>query len=98
MIVKDKTNIKVEITKQTLGLSGDVYIDDAHHIESLESHRELLSSYHFPSEATTIEEAEAERADFEAEMERRREQAAQELTLNDALDMLAELGVDTDDR
>ena len=74
MIIKDGTDLRIEQMKQTLGLSGDVYIDDAHHIASLESHRFLLASYDYQSNATTIEEAELERAAFEEEKERRRKQ------------------------
>ena len=72
MIIRDGTDPKIEEIKETLGISGDVYIDDANHIESLYSHIRLLTEYNYPSTATTIEEAELERLDFEAEMERRR--------------------------
>lgn len=72
MIIRDGTNPRVEKIKETLGISGDVYIDDANHIESLYSHIWLLNENNYPSMATTIEEAELERLDFEAEMERRR--------------------------
>lgn len=99
MIIKDKTDEKVERIKAALELSGDVYIDGRNHIESLDSHKKLLASYGCHSEATTAEEAEAEREAFEAERERRRnEQSASELTVADTLNMLRELGVDTDDQ
>lgn len=98
MIIKDGTDSRIEQMKQTLGLSGDVYIDGAHHIASLESHRQLLASYDYLSIATTIEEAEIERAAFEAELERRRRELPEtDLTLDDTLAMLRELGVNTDD-
>lgn len=98
MIIKDGTNPKIEKEKERLGLTGDVYIDDAHHIESLYSHVRLLSENKYPSTAATIEEAEVERYAFEEEMERRRrEQPEPELTLDDALEMLRELGVNVDD-
>ena len=94
MIIRDGTNPKVERQKEILGLTGDVYIDDANHIESLHSHQRLLTSYGYPTTATTIEEAEAERPAFEAELERRR----REPSLEDALEMLKELGVSIDDQ
>lgn len=72
MIIRDGTNPKIEEIKETLGISGDVYIDDANHIESLYSHIRLLTENNYPSTATTIEEAEVERYAFEEEMERRR--------------------------
>ena len=98
MIIKDGTNPKIEKVKERLGLTGDVYIDDAHHIESLYSHVRLLSENKYPSTAATIEEAEVERYAFEEEMERRRrEQPEPELTLDDTLEMLRELGVNVDD-
>ena len=98
MIIRDGTNPKIEEIKETLGISGDVYIDDANHIESLYSHKRLLTENKYPSTATTIEEAEVERYAFEEEMERRRrEQPEPELTLDDALEMLRELGVNVDD-
>ncbi len=98
MIIRDGTNPKIEEIKETLGISGDVYIDDANHIESLYSHKRLLTENKYPSTAATIEEAEVERYAFEEEMERRRrEQPEPELTLDDALEMLRELGVNVDD-
>lgn len=98
MIIRDGTNPKIEAIKETYGISGDVYIDDANHIESLYSHIRLLTENNYPSTATTIEEAEVERYAFEEEMERRRrEQPEPELTLDDALEMLRELGVNVDD-
>lgn len=98
MIIRDGTNPKIEAIKETYGISGDVYIDDANHIESLYSHIRLLTENNYPSTATTIEEAEVERYAFEEEMERRRrEQPEPELALDDALEMLRELGVNVDD-
>ena len=98
MIIRDGTNPKIEEIKETLGISGDVYIDDANHIESLYSHKRLLTENKYPRTAATIEEAEVERYAFEEEMERRRrEQPEPELTLDDALEMLRELGVNVDD-
>ena len=98
MIIRDGTNPKIEEIKETLGISCDVYIDDANHIESLYSHKRLLTESKYPSTAATIEEAEVERYAFEEEMERRRrEQPEPELTLDDALEMLRELGVNVDD-
>ena len=98
MIIRDGTNPKIEAIKETYGISGDVYIDDANHIESLYSHIRLLTENNYPSTATTIEEAEVERYAFEEEMERRRrEQPEPGLTLDDALEMLRELGVNVDD-
>ena len=98
MIIRDGTNPKIEAIKETYGISGDVYIDDANHIESLYSHKRLLNENKYPSTAATIEEAEVERYAFEEEMERRRrEQPEPELTLDDALEMLRELGVNVDD-
>ena len=98
MIIRDGTNPKIEAIKETYGISGDVYIDDANHIESLYSHIRLLTENNYPSTATTIEEAEVERYAFEEEMERRRrEQPEPELTLDDTLEVLRELGVNVDD-
>ena len=98
MIIRDGTNPKIEAAKEILGISGDVYIDDASHIESLYSHIRLLNENNYPSTATTIEEAELERYAYEEEMERRRrEQPEPGLTLDDALEMLRELGVNVDD-
>lgn len=74
MIVKDGTNPKVEEIKEEIGISGDVYIDDGNHIESLYSHIRLLTSYGVTPTATTIEEAEVERIAFEEELARRREE------------------------
>lgn len=98
MIIKNGTNPKIEAIKKALGISGDVYIDGANHIETLQSHHRLLSDYNYPSTATTIEEAEAERAAFEAELERRRQdQPEADLTVEDTLRLLGELGVNIDD-
>lgn len=97
MIVRDGTNPKVEQFKEELGISGDVYIDDGQHIESLYSHIRLLTSYGVTPRATTIEEAEVERARFEEDLAAKRAAEEKELTLDDAIEMLNELGVDTDD-
>lgn len=97
MIIRDGTNPKVERQKEILGLTGDVYIDDANHIESLYSHQRLLTSYGYPTTATTIEEAEVERAKFEDDLAEKRAAEEMEQTLNTAIEMLNELGVDTDD-
>ena len=61
MIIKDKTNPNIERHKQRLGLTGDVYIVNDLFIESLESHKVLIPT----STATTIEEAEQERIQYE---------------------------------
>lgn len=99
MIIKDKTDPRIEKIKTELGLSGDVYVDALNHIESLESHRRLLQSFGFRSSAQMIETAEIERFEFEEELEHRRSDSKPEtdLTLEDALTMLSILGVDTDD-
>ena len=97
MIIKDGTSPRVERYKERLGISGDVYIDDGHHIESLYSHQRLLASFGVASTATTIEEAEVERAKFEDDLAAKRAAEEMEQTLNTAIEMLNELGVDTDD-
>lgn len=74
MIVRDGTDPKIEKYKETVGITGDVYIYETAQIESLESHRRLLSSHGFTPRATTIEEAETERGEYEAEIERRRKE------------------------
>ena len=56
MIVRDKTNLKIEKIKSKFGLSGDVYLIDSY-IESLASHKKLIPE----SKAETIEQAEYER-------------------------------------
>lgn len=74
MIIKNKTNSKVESLKARLGLTGDVYMVGQNYIESLESHKRLIPN----STATTIEEAEQERlAYMEAERQRLVELAEQ---------------------
>ena len=83
MIVRDGTNPKVEEIKDELDISGDVYIDDGQHIESLYSHIRLLTSYGVTPQATTIEEAEVERAWFEEELARRREEQQEDDTLRE---------------
>lgn len=97
MIVRDGTNPKVEEIKDELGISGDVYIDDGQHIESLYSHIRLLTSYGVTPQATTIEEAEVERVWFEEELAARRAAEEKKLTLDDTLEMLSDLGVDVND-
>lgn len=65
MIYKDGTNASIEISKAQLGLTGDVYVYDGEdlrrRIASLESHRQLIPD----STAQTIEEAYAERIEYE---------------------------------
>ena len=68
MIVKDKTDLKIENLKERLNLTGDVYIYNEHFIESLESHKNLVKN----SVATTIEEAYEERVNWEKEQEEKR--------------------------
>ncbi len=80
MIVKNRTDLKVEDHKQQLGLTGDVYVV-GHFIENLESHKRLIPG----SKATTIEEAEQERLEFiQAEKERIAALAAEAKTEDDA--------------
>ena len=81
MIYKNGTDPKIEQRKARLGLSGDVYIYDDHFIEDMAGHRRLIPD----STAETIEEAYAERVEYEA---------SKTLSLDDALDMLEQLGVD----
>lgn len=97
MIVRDGTDPVVEQYKQNIGITGDVYIDDQRRIESLQSHIRLLSSYGVVSTATTIEEAEIERAQFEEDLAAKRAEQAEQLTVDDTLEMLRELGVNVDD-
>lgn len=74
MIIKDNTNQDVERMKANLGLSGNVYLYNNHFMESLKSHKNLITS----STATTIEEAYAERVQYETELaEKRRIEAEQ---------------------
>jgi len=73
MIVKSGTNLKVEIYKKKLNLTGDVYIVNDHLIANLASHKALIPD----STATTIEEAEAERITYEAALEAERIAAAE---------------------
>lgn len=97
MIIRENEDSKIEQMKAALSISGDVYLDDANHIESMESHKKLMASYDYPSSAQTIEEAETERAAFEQELERRRQEYPDpEPTLEDAMRWLGELGVNTD--
>lgn len=56
MIIREKSNFKIEKIKQKLGLVGDVYII-ANLIESLDSHKIIVPN----SVAETIEQAEEER-------------------------------------
>ena len=74
MIIRDGTDPKIEKYKDTVGITGDVYIYDEINIESLESHIRLLTSHGFTPTAKTIEDAEIERGEFEAELERRRQE------------------------
>jgi len=60
MIIKDKTNLKVEKDKAVFGITGDVYLVN-HCMESLESHKLYMQQNGEISNATTIEEAEQER-------------------------------------
>lgn len=71
MVIKDKTDEKIELRKARLGLKGDVYIYN-HRIEDLEGHRKLIPT----STAQTIEEALAERIEYEQRLEEEREAAA----------------------
>lgn len=81
MIIKDHTDSAVERHKQRLRLTGDVYLIKGVLIESLESHKRLIST----STATTIEEAEAERIAYELELEqKRREQQEKEEPSDDS--------------
>lgn len=63
MIVKNNTDAKVERRKAWLNLTGDVYIVDDVYMESLESHKKLIPN----STAETIEQAERERIQYQAE-------------------------------
>ncbi len=56
MIIRDKSNNKIEKIKQKLNLIGDVYII-GELIESLQSHKKLIPN----SVAKNIEQAEEER-------------------------------------
>ena len=89
MIIKDGTDRIIERRKAALNLSGDVYIYGGHFIESLESHRRLIPD----STATTIEEAYAERVEYE-----KRKEEEKQISVEYALEMLKELGVDIDDQ
>ena len=62
--------------KQKLGLIGDVYLIDDHKLESLESHNRSFPGY----EATSIQEAEQKRIQYEEDQEAIR-QAEQEQQL-----------------
>ena len=66
MIIKNGTNEQIERLKIKAGIMGDVYLVKEHLMESLSSHKTLFPD----SEATTIEEAEAERIAYEEEQER----------------------------
>lgn len=68
MIVKDKTNTKIEEMKSRLNLNGDVYLYNEHFIESLESHKKLIPE----SNVNTIEEAYQERVQWEKEQAEKR--------------------------
>jgi len=76
MIYKNGSNAVIERHKTLLGLTGDVY-RVGHFLESLTSHKQLISD----SKAETIEDAEVERVEYEAKLEAERsaaEQAADE--------------------
>lgn len=74
MIYKNNTSADIERHKARLGLTGDVYLIKGVLIESLASHKRLIPE----STATTIEEAEAERIAYEAALDEKRAQEAQE--------------------
>lgn len=82
MIVKNGSDPIIEERKRRRGLHGDVYLYSEHFMESLRSHKKLLRSLGYTSEATTIEEALVERERVENELEEMRraeaEKAAQE--------------------
>ena len=61
MVIKDKADANIERHKQRLGLVGDVYLINGVLIEDLYTHRLLIPT----SIATTIEEAEQERIEYE---------------------------------
>jgi len=82
MIYKNNTNADIERHKARLGLTGDVYLINGVHIESLASHKRLIPE----STATTIEEAEQERLAYEAQLEEARRQAAAEREGEEGLD------------
>lgn len=56
MIIKDKTDAKIEALKAKAHLQGDCYLINGHLLESLASHNKT-----FKSNCATIEEAEQER-------------------------------------
>lgn len=74
MIVKDRTNPKIEKLKARLGLTGDVYLYNNHFVENLESHKKLIPN----SVATNISEAFVERVEYEIEQEKIREEMQKE--------------------
>ena len=74
MIYKNNTNADIERHKARLGLTGDVYLINGVHIESLASHKKVFPE----STATTIEEAERERLAYDEAMKERIRQEAQE--------------------
>lgn len=71
MIIKDKTNQKVEKDKKVFGITGDVYLVN-HCMESLESHKVYMQQNGEISKAETIEQAELERIELD---ERLRQEA-----------------------
>lgn len=73
MVIRNNSNPKIERHKQKLGLTGDVYLINDLLIESLESHKTLIPN----STATTIEEAEEERIEYEKEQEELRKAQAE---------------------
>ena len=66
MIIPNGTDPNIEKHKQKLGLSGDAYLLEGHLLETLESHKRLFPD----SQATNIQEAEAERLVYIAEQAR----------------------------
>ena len=77
MIVKDKTDVKIEEIKKQLKLEGDVYVYNNHFVENLESHKHLIPN----SEATTIEEAYEERIKWEEEQKEQRKMSFEKYKL-----------------
>lgn len=82
MIVKNGTDPVIEARKRRLGLRGGVYIYNGHFMESLSSHKKLMTALGYTSTARTIEQAYDERVRVEEELEAKRlaeaEKAAQE--------------------
>ena len=70
MIIRDGENSQIERLKSKAGIIGDVYLINEHLMESLSSHKKLITN----STATTIEEAEEERIAYEEELQIRLEE------------------------